>query len=83
MVGGSASQDWPKDPDYIKLIDKKWVGDYGDRRQELVFIGIGMNESEIRASLDACLLGDAEMAHGEAGWRAFADPFPLWSRTEE
>merc|ERR1712032_330531 len=38
------------------------VGDWGDRRQELVFIGgLGMNEAAIRAELDGCLLTQDEM----------------------
>lgn len=40
-------------------------GAYGDRRQELVFIGIGMNEGATRGAivkaLDECLLTDQEM----------------------
>ena len=34
---------------------------WGDRRQELVFIGIGMLQKEIEELLDSCLLTDAEM----------------------
>lgn len=41
-------------------------GAYGDRRQELVFIGLGVNDPVTRGSvysaLDDCLLTDAEMA---------------------
>jgi len=38
---------------------------WGDRRQELVFIGIGMVQSDIEALFDACLLTDEEMAQFE------------------
>jgi G3E family GTPase len=70
--------DWPQDADYLANIASKWDGDYGDRRQELVFIGMQMNQAEIRAKLDACLLTDHEMTQGEAVWRTYADPFPDW-----
>ena len=51
----------------------------GDARQELVLIGIGMDESKLRQRLDACLLTDAEMAQGPHAWTRYDDPFPAWS----
>lgn len=60
----------------LRLMEKPW----GDRRQEIVVIGIGMDEARVRAGFDACLLNDTEMALGPAGWAVFPDPFPKWSR---
>jgi len=54
----------------------------GDRRQELVLIGIGLDTDAWRAKFDACLLDDAEYAAGEAAWRALPDPFPAWDLDE-
>ncbi|MBM3846784.1 MAG: cobalamin biosynthesis protein CobW, partial [Verrucomicrobia bacterium] len=71
---------WPdRDEDaraVLKLMQKPW----GDRRQEIVVIGIAMDEDEVRAGFDACLLTDDEMALGPEGWAAFPDPFPRWTR---
>ncbi|RQS73575.1 GTP-binding protein [Burkholderia sp. Bp8963] len=81
-----AAQDrseWPDDDELLAEIRAEWQGDLddrsvGDRRQELVLIGIELDMAAWRAKLDACLLTDAEFALGEAGWSAFDDPFPAW-----
>lgn len=54
-----------------------WQEPFGDRRHELVFIGIDMPKAEMLAALDAALLTDDELALGEDGWRNFDDPFPM------
>lgn len=53
-----------------------------DARQEIVLIGIRMDQAELKACFDACLLSDAEMALEESGWRALEDPFPGWRVAE-
>ncbi|GAA4342919.1 zinc metallochaperone GTPase ZigA [Pigmentiphaga soli] len=69
---------WPDDPEAVALIRANWADDVGDARQELVLIGIGMDEAGLRARFDACLLSDAEMADGPAAWTGYRDPFPAW-----
>ncbi|MCY1224212.1 hypothetical protein D9M72_363580 [compost metagenome] len=51
---------------------------FGDRRQELVLIGVDLDAAALAARLDACLLDDAEMAAGTQAWADYADPFPAW-----
>ena len=60
----------------------EWHPEFGDRKQEIVFIGMDMNSDEIRAGLDDCLLTDAELALGQAAWAEFADPFPRYAMSE-
>ncbi|KAL1857640.1 hypothetical protein VTK73DRAFT_8022 [Phialemonium thermophilum] len=60
--------EWPKNPEVRKAISKDFEGRWGDRRQEIVFIGQQMRnggESRLRAALDACLLNDEEFAQWE------------------
>lgn len=76
-------EQWPDDPEYLIQIKQRSQGEFGDRRQEIVFIGINMDEAGIRAKLDACLLTDSEMALGVTAWRNLPDPFPHWGFKEE
>ncbi|OAS16527.1 GTP-binding protein [Paenibacillus oryzisoli] len=50
-----------------------WDDTYGDRINQIVFIGIEMDRDAIMSSLDACLLTDAEMT---ADWQGFHDELP-------
>jgi G3E family GTPase len=67
---------WPDDGRFEQLVAAHWDSVWGDRRQELVFIGIGMDEAEIRDRLNACLLSVS--AFTPEPWRRLPDPFPSW-----
>lgn len=69
-------QHWPDDGSFEQHVRKNWDPIWGDRRQELVFIGIGMDESCIRAALDAALVPAAAFTLDL--WAAMRDPFPAW-----
>ncbi|KAJ5450730.1 uncharacterized protein N7458_007179 [Penicillium daleae] len=56
---------WPEDEDVIKSIQNDFQGPWGDRRQELVFIGEGIDQAAISALLDDCLLSDQDMRQWE------------------
>ena len=62
--------EWPRDPEVRKAITRDFDGKWGDRRQEIVFIGQKMKsggELRLRKALDACLLND--------------DEFKIWEET--
>ncbi len=69
---------WPTDPDLLKEIMQQWRPESGDCRQELVFIGQGLDAGQLRQDLDSCLLSDAEMQLEPAYWAALGDPFGSW-----
>lgn len=50
-------------------------GKYGDRRQQLVVIGIQMDRSEVEALLDQCLLTDVEFEDGPEAWTEYDNPW--------
>ncbi len=52
---------------------------WGDRRQEIVFIGDDVDQHTLTGILDSCLLTDEEMAQGTDAWLQLADPFPEWT----
>ncbi len=71
---------WPDHAEWREVMRRNWHSHWGDRRQELVFIGSGMDEVAIRASLDACLVGEATIMtrFNPDRYRHLPDPFPAW-----
>ena len=69
---------WPTGEDFARLVQKYWHKDYGDRRQEIVFIGLRseMDERAIRAQLDACIIHD--YMRDPKQYQNLPDPFPEW-----
>ncbi|MGY6553563.1 MAG: GTP-binding protein [Wenzhouxiangella sp.] len=69
-------EQWPKDPGWRDLMRRRWHPEFGDRRQELVFIGNDYDEAELRRRLEACLLKAERFEPRE--WKSLPDPFPAW-----
>jgi len=73
---------WPTAQSARDDLAAQWAEPFGDRRQELVFIGSGMDRAALSAALDACLIGPADRLAQELA-RDLADPFPVRRRQEQ
>ncbi|MEM1106686.1 MAG: GTP-binding protein [Pseudomonadota bacterium] len=69
---------WPDAPDLKAYLSRHWQAPWGDRRQELVFIGAGIDWPALEAQLDAALLPEGAYFEG----MELPDPFPIWRRRE-
>jgi G3E family GTPase len=74
----TAKENWPTDEENLVSIEKQWVEPFGDMRQELVFIGQGLNQSGMTQALDECLLSEEDVLRGKNYWTTLQDPFPAW-----
>jgi G3E family GTPase len=69
---------WPTDEESIATIKMQWEEPFGDMRQELVFIGQGLDQQAMLNALDNCLLSEDELLKGKNYWATLSDPFPEW-----
>ena len=70
---------WPDHESARDYMAQHWQEPWGDRRQELVFIGAGIDWPALKARLDACLV-PATAAQGPDALPDYPDPFPTWRR---
>ncbi|MGV0887688.1 zinc metallochaperone GTPase ZigA [Acinetobacter venetianus] len=70
---------WPEDPQSREAIQKNWNDQTGDARQEIVLIGMEMDQEDLIQRFDACLLDDNEMLLGVETWQNFENPFHGWT----
>ena len=69
---------WPQEQESRDYIRSKWQEPFGDMRQELVFIGQGLDREDLCRQLDDCLLSEDELLAGIQAWKQLPDPFPAW-----
>jgi G3E family GTPase len=70
---------WPEHDSARAYIAQHWQEPWGDRRQEIVFIGVGIDWPALKARLDACLVPE-HLAPGPDALPDLPDPFPVWRR---
>ena len=73
---------WPNHDSARAYMQQHWQEPWGDRRQEIVFIGTGIDWPALKARLDACLV-PATATSGPDDLPDYPDPFPAWRRQEQ
>jgi len=68
---------WPSDVAWRRDLEAAWDPQYGDRKQELVFIGCGLSAEDLKKRLDDCLT-DSLPSRNAPDLRDEPDCFPVW-----
>ena len=66
----------PTHPEAQREIARHWAEPWGDRRQEIVFIGVDLDRETICARLNAALVAATDFTPDL--WADLPDPFPRW-----
>ncbi|WP_108836164.1 GTP-binding protein [Tateyamaria sp. Alg231-49] len=74
---------WPDHASSREYMQQHWLEPWGDRRQELVFIGADIDWAALKSKLDACLVPTVLAAGPDALPLDMPDPFPGWRRVED
>lgn len=76
-------ENWPHGDDFDQMIAEYWDKEFGDRRQEIVFIGLKdtMNKQKICEQLSSCLEKNHHI--GDNSNHDNDDPFPCWFQQQE
>ena len=74
---------WPEHVAAADYITEHWCEPWGDRRQELGFIGAGIDWPTLKARLDACMVPLVAAPGPDALPLDMPDPFPGWRRVED
>ncbi|MEM7197171.1 MAG: GTP-binding protein [Pseudomonadota bacterium] len=71
----------PTDPTAHAYLEAHWQEPWGDRRQEIVFIGSDIDWPAVKAKLDSCLIPE-KTASSLAELPNYPDPLPQWRHVE-
>ena len=73
---------WPTEKEFLESIEDSWAEPFGDMRQELVFIGQGLDKTAMIDALNDCLVSEEDLDKGEDFWESLSDSFPPWAEIE-
>lgn len=71
----------PTDAGAIRYLEENWREPWGDRRQEIVFIGSGIDWPLLKSRLDKCLV-PMMVASKLDDLPSYPDPLPKWNKSE-
>lgn len=63
-----------------QAIESRWKAPWGDRLNEVVFIGCDLDRAAIEQAWKAAHLTFTETRKGIQAWADLPDPFPKWAR---
>ena len=63
--------------DNQEIIEERWTKEFGDRLNEIVIIGINLNENEVRNILNNCICTQEEIIAMKSGMFTTMDDFPI------
>jgi len=63
--------------EFQDIIEERWTANFGDRLNEIVFIGLQMDEKLIRNQLEKCLCKPDEIMDLQDGFFSNKDSFPI------
>ena len=63
--------------EFQEIIEERWTANFGDRLNEIVFIGISLDENTVRRQLEKCLCTANEIMDLQDGFFSNKDPFPI------
>ena len=69
-------EEWPEDDALTDQIAQDWDSSYGDRKNEIVFIGQNMDKEKVNKLLNEALLSDEEYRQCQESKVSFEDQFP-------
>jgi len=76
-------EQWPQTPEMEAHIANFWREPYGDRHQELVFIGQELDKETLVQALDICLMTEEELRDLPRLLASIHDPFPRFGAPAE